>query len=507
MGKKVRTLRVASWAGEYAAAQKDLFNKFTEQTGIAVEMVDYSGSYPLFIKEKDSLDLVDFAAVDYFRAVHAGELAPIDKDQEFGSGVWDFMPRALQKHGVASVVWSMVLAYNKGQWQTTPENIAAFFSTKDFPGKRGLVNVLPGNIEFSLLAQGLSVNKIYKSLLEGGFEGALEQYKGIQEYTSLFDNYYDIRVALERGHVAAAWLPVNDAVVAAKSAEIDFHQGQALMGYNYWGVPKGSASYDSALQLIKFMTDPQMNAQLVTALHVGWVRWSTPAYVELEVLRDIPNLVSARWGKSVWYKPSFWLQGGVADVSLESALQTGVELAIDKQQKGADNFIIEGPDAADSSDDESLNRDNSSQAASVIAKGKADDLSKDAKDGAAKDSDAKDGAGGQQQKTSSGRRRSRRRPAVDSDKVAGNVADNKENSSGGEHAGRLEGDKGATDNGIRGDRDAKKATGEEAAIDLDADAWLGGGSSSVVSAKKSTSGGSRRRVGRKTQKKDDDSSD
>ena len=124
---------------------------------------------------KVTWDVVDVEADFALRAGREGLLEPLDFKQ-IAKRTID--PRFVTIYGAGSFYFSFILGYNTKVLGNAPQDWAALFDTRAFPGKRALYKwPSPGVLEIALLADGVNPAQLYPLDLDRAFK-KLDSIKG-----------------------------------------------------------------------------------------------------------------------------------------------------------------------------------------------------------------------------------------------------------------------------------------------------------------------------------------
>ena len=86
----------------------------------------------------------------------------------------DFLPGAIHECGVATIVWTTIVAYDKTKFPgEKPSKLADFFDVKKFPGMRGISKRPVVAMEFALMADGVPPERadaVLSELLSSPFD-------------------------------------------------------------------------------------------------------------------------------------------------------------------------------------------------------------------------------------------------------------------------------------------------------------------------------------------------
>ena len=170
-----QSLTVVSWGGSYArACVKGYHERFTAETGIAVNLEDYNGGLAQIRAQVDVgnvyWDVVDLEIPDMVRGCDEGllEVVSIDSLPAGADGTpaaEDFVEGTITDCGPATIFYSTVSAYNeKNIPGEKPTTMADFFDLEKFPGRRGMRRSPLVNLEFALIADGVPPDKVYATL-------------------------------------------------------------------------------------------------------------------------------------------------------------------------------------------------------------------------------------------------------------------------------------------------------------------------------------------------------
>ena len=152
------SLTVVSWGGSYArACVKGYHERFTAETGIAINLEDYNGGLAQIRAQVDVgnvyWDVVDLEIPDLVRGCDEGLLEYVEIDS--------------------------LAAGPDG----TPAAMADFFDLEKFPGRRGMRRSPLVNLEFALIADGVPLESVYATLdTPEGVDRAFRRLDTIKEH-------------------------------------------------------------------------------------------------------------------------------------------------------------------------------------------------------------------------------------------------------------------------------------------------------------------------------------
>ncbi len=315
-------LTVVSWGGSYENAQRQaLFEPFTEETGIEIEVVAFDGSLGS-IAERASVegwDLIDLTEFDAILACDAELLLPI-RGQEIvvaSPGVSirdDFVDGAFRPCSVAQNVFATVIGYNVEMFPgVKPSRIEDFFDIQSFPGMRGIQRSPNDILEWVLLAEGVPADQVYDLLsTDRGLRLAFRRLDEIRDHIVWWENAGEPEELLASGKVSMS-SGFNGRFFAAayrKEIPISIIWDGRLVGFEVWGIARGSEQVEEAKQLLRFATSPARLAALAELIPYGPTRKSGLARVglggevQIPMLDHLPN--SPKHGQRSLSRDSEW---------------------------------------------------------------------------------------------------------------------------------------------------------------------------------------------------------
>lgn len=263
------TLSIATWGGAYGQSQETaLFEPFAKETGTRIATEIYDGSLAKIremIDGDNSLDVVDLSPATLAPLCADGLLETIDVSS-LGAGPSgesaeeDFFSGALSSCGVASLAWSMAIAFDRQAFaKAQPTQIADLLDTKKFPGKRALPNSPRYTLELALLADGVDPANVYNELATP--EGVDRAFKALDKIKG--DIYW-----WDTAQEPITWLFEKEVVMAAGYSGRVFRatvgdrrrlgviwDGQ-IYDLDLWAIPKNAKNKEGAMRFISFATDP-----------------------------------------------------------------------------------------------------------------------------------------------------------------------------------------------------------------------------------------------------------
>jgi putative spermidine/putrescine transport system substrate-binding protein len=222
-----------------------------------------------------------------------------------------YIPGTVSECGVASYVWSMVMAYDGSKLKTAPASWADFWDLEKFPGKRGLRKGAKYTLESALLADGVSVDDLYKVLDTP--EGVDRAFKKLDQIKSSIQWW-------EAGAQPPQWLVAGDVVMSAayngrvgvaqkEGANLVIVWNGSLYDPDHWAIVRGTPNKALAEQFIKFAS--QTDGQKAFSSHIPY------GPVRKEALDNLPEAIRsqlptepANMNGAQLVNADFWLDHG-----------------------------------------------------------------------------------------------------------------------------------------------------------------------------------------------------
>ncbi len=296
-------LTIVSWGGAYTKSQVEAYQKpFTEKTGIKILSEDYNGGLAQVKAQVETgnvtWNVLDVELSDAIRGCEEGLLEEIDASilppaPDGTPASEDFISGSLHDCAVGEIVWSNVVAYNNGKFpDAKPQTIADFFDLEKFPGKRGLRKNPKPNLEWALMADGVSLDQVYEVLAtDEGKDRAFKMLDKIKSQTVWWEAGAQPPQLLADGEVAMTSAyngRLFNAIVEEGKDFVIIWDGQ-VWDLDLWVIPKGAPNLDKTLEFIKYSTDTQRLADQSKYISYGPVRKSSFPLVSEKMQPHMPT--------------------------------------------------------------------------------------------------------------------------------------------------------------------------------------------------------------------------
>ena len=290
------TVRVVSWGGAYEAAQtRAIFEPFTVETGVDVEILQHDGSSEAMVArgKGEAWDVVDMTEDQAIAACRSGLLRRVDFGKLIESdppGSQDFVRGAFRDCSIAQNAFASVIAYSDDAFPgTKPDRIEDFFDLKNFPGKRAIERSPDGILEWALLAEGVPPSQVYDLLSTSrGLRLAFRKLETIRDSIVWWTDVAEPGEFLTTGKATMASGYNGRFFAAARTAPIVIVWDGRIIGYEVWAVPATSTNVETALAFIRFAVQPRQMARLAERIPYGPTRLSAMTLIGLDPAKRIP---------------------------------------------------------------------------------------------------------------------------------------------------------------------------------------------------------------------------
>ncbi|MDG9884332.1 MULTISPECIES: ABC transporter substrate-binding protein [Pseudomonas] len=307
-------LTVISFGGATKAAQDQAYFKPFEQSGAGkVVAGDYNGELSkvkaMVSVGQVSWDVVEVESPELLRGCEEGLFEKIDPAL-LGNGE-HYLADTVSECGVASYVWSMVMAYNPAKLSSPPASWADFWDTAKYPGKRGLRKGAKYTLEAALLADGVSRADLYKVLATPA--GVTRAFAKLDQIKSSIQWW-------EAGAQPPQWLAANDVVMsAAYNGRIAVAQKEGthlgivwnggLYDPDHWAIVKGSPNKALAEKFIVFASQAANQQRFSSSIPYGPVNKQALDALPLDVQAQLPT-APANLEQGLLVDSGFWVDHG-----------------------------------------------------------------------------------------------------------------------------------------------------------------------------------------------------
>jgi putative spermidine/putrescine transport system substrate-binding protein len=220
------------------------------------------------------------------------------------------------EYGLDMLVWAQVLAYRTDQTKgAVPKGWADFWDTKKFPGDRAMIGTSGGSwpeLEFALMAAGVSADKLYPLDIDKGFASYDKIKKSVIKWWDT--GAIPIQLLTDREvAMTTVWNGRMEALQAAGvPAAISWSQG--LLKCDAWGIPKGAKNKANAMKFVAYSTLAIPQARIAFAIPYGSVNNASNEYIPPDRLAVLPSAPDIK-KQLVNYNYDWWIDNREAVVN------------------------------------------------------------------------------------------------------------------------------------------------------------------------------------------------
>ncbi len=260
--------------GAYQAAmEKAVFSPFTDTTGIKIVTQPATAAQVRAMVEarRVQIDVLDLGSILQRTLQKSHALEAIDYGAFRLTNPSDIHDGVRHSHMVGNLYFATVMVYNTEAFSAAnhPRSWADFWDAAKFPGPRTLADQTSGaaELEFSLLAAGLAMDKLYPIDLDGAF-ASLDKIK--PHIVKWWDT----------GAISAQLVERKEAVLGAlwngraqdlidKGAPLAIEWNEAKRQLQALSIIKGAPNAANALRFIDFALQPKVQAELTRYIAYG----------------------------------------------------------------------------------------------------------------------------------------------------------------------------------------------------------------------------------------------
>jgi len=304
---QARDFTVVGWGGAAQDRQREIyFEPFAKEQGISFKEDTYLGGWGQFQAMQETgqvpWDVVQVETAEMIRGCEEGVFAELDWSKLPAKD--NFIDHAATDCGVGTIVWSVLMAYNADRLKgNEPTNMADFWDTERWPGKRGMRQGPKLNLEIALMADGVSPDQVYD---------VLSTDEGVDRAFAKLDEIKPLVQWWKAGAQAPEWLAAGDVelsiaysgrIANAQKTGINLEPiwDNTVYAIDSWVILADSPYVDLGHQYIAFASDPARQVESAKRLPYGPTRVEATPMLPEDVLAGIPagpNLETGLFGGS-----------------------------------------------------------------------------------------------------------------------------------------------------------------------------------------------------------------
>ncbi len=283
-----RTIVVTDFGGAMRDIWREIaYDPFSQLTG--VEIVEDTSDSALLRSQVES-ENVEWSMSQQGGSTgillgQQGMLEPLDYDVIQRDGLVEGID---DEHALGCLFWSTVIAYNTETFPDDPPGgWEDFWDLDNVPGARGLYDWPVPNLEFALIAAGVPMDDLYPLDVDLAFE-KLDEIRdeilvwweeGAQPPQLLADGELDI---------CTAWNGrITDAAEAGQPIAIQWNEGS--MTFDTFTVPRGAPEPEIAMDLINFMSRPEVQARMAERIPYGPIHEGAFDHLDDDIMANLPS--------------------------------------------------------------------------------------------------------------------------------------------------------------------------------------------------------------------------
>jgi putative spermidine/putrescine transport system substrate-binding protein len=307
-----RDLTVVSWGGAYQDAQREVyFRPFQQATRTRLLEETWDGGIGVLRSRiasgANTWDVVQVESEELLIGADEGLFEPMDWAAIGGRDA--YIPEAVNDFGVGAILYSFVLAYDRARMANGPANWTDFFDTARFPGKRGMRKGPKTTLEMALMADGVPPAQVYAVLgTPAGVDRAFRKLDGMKSDIAWFERGAQPPQWLASGEVAMT-VAYNGRISAANASDgRDFAivWTNNIFTLDSWVIMKGSPNRAHALEFLKFVGQPAIQAGLPPKIPYGVTAKGANDGLPPALLANLPT-APANIATALHLSDSFWL--------------------------------------------------------------------------------------------------------------------------------------------------------------------------------------------------------
>jgi putative spermidine/putrescine transport system substrate-binding protein len=293
-------MTIVSWGGAYSKSQLKAYHKPYMKKNPGVKIINDESSAEAVAKlramaeaKNTTWDVVDVVASDAIRLCDEGLAMPIDADKQLAPAPdgtpasKDFGNLLVSECFIPQIVYSTTFGYRTDvkEWGgKEPSNICDVFDLKNFPGKRSLEKRPINNVEWALLCDGVSPDKVYELLgTPAGVDKALAKLDTIKDNVIWWSAGAETPQRLADGEIVmgSTYNGRLFSVIEEQKQPVKMLWDWQVFDLDGWIIPAGLSDErkKQALDYIFFATDTQRLADQAKYISYGPARKSSAPLV------------------------------------------------------------------------------------------------------------------------------------------------------------------------------------------------------------------------------------
>lgn len=312
-----RDFTVVSWGGSFQDGQREIYFKpFSKENSKPLLDESWDGGYGVIQAKvktgSPNWDVVQVEAEELALGCADGLYEKIDWDKMGGQD--KFLDSAVNDCGVGAIVWSTAIGYDADNLKEAPKSWADFWDVKKFPGKRSLRKGAKYTLEFALMADGVSSDKVYEELsTPEGLDRAFNKLNELKPYIVWWEAGAQPLQLLASGEVVMASAYSNRLVAVRNDEKRNFQVvwPGSIYAVDSWVILKDAENKDMGMDFIAYASRADNQVKLPKYAANGLPNREAASMVPAELAKDLPthpdNIKDA-----ISLDVDFWVDNGEA---------------------------------------------------------------------------------------------------------------------------------------------------------------------------------------------------
>ena len=288
-------LVVVSWGGAYTASQQNAYHEPYMAANPDVKIINDDSASEGVAKLRAQNEagnvtwaLLDAIAADTITLCDEGLVEEIDHDAVLAPAPdgtpasEDFGSLLVSPCFIPSIVYSTTFGYRHDLVARAPEGIVDVFDLEGIPGKRSLEKKPINNLEWALIADGVSADEVYDVLdTQEGKDRAFDKLASMKDSVVWWTRGAQPPQLLADGEVvvASAYNGRLFSAIEEEKQPIAMMWEWQVFDLDGWVVPKGGPHREEVMKYLYFATDTQRLADQAKFISYGPARISSASMV------------------------------------------------------------------------------------------------------------------------------------------------------------------------------------------------------------------------------------
>jgi len=318
-----KELTVYSFGGAYGdTIKKNIVEPYEKESGNKVLFGSYAGGIAQIKAQVEAKqiqwDVISIEDIDLERACSEGLLEVMEHDKlpagaDGTAASKDFVPGALDNEcAVSAIVWSTVFAYNTNTiGKEVPKTLADVFDVKKFPGKRAFQRRPTYLMEWALLADGVTKDKLYEVLAtDQGQARAFAKLDTIKKDIVWFDAWSQAPQLLNDGGAVIVQSASGRFFNAIRNEKAPFVivWDNHIYSFDLFAVLKGTPRRDLAMEYVRYASNSKSLSGMPDIAYSP-ARKSSMALRSLDK-QTLDNLPTTHLNTGIKSNSQFWADYG-----------------------------------------------------------------------------------------------------------------------------------------------------------------------------------------------------